>query len=160
MKNSRSIDDLIPPARERFARFLGACQVDPWLVANGITVILTSTLRDFEAQADLYAQGRTKPGKIVTRAKPGQSWHNYGLAADVLPLRHGKPVWGTDGDGIDDSPADDERDDLEVWQTIGKLGERAGLEWAGRWPNFREFPHFQYTGGLTLADLQVGKVPT
>lgn len=157
MKNSRSISDLHPAARRRVADFLEACDEDPWLQANGITVILTSTLRDHAAQADLYAQGRTKPGKIVTRAKPGQSWHNWGLAADVLPLRHGKPVWGTSGDGIDDDPSDDDRDDLEVWQRLGAIGKYCGLEWAGDWKEFREFPHFQYTGGLTLADLQAGR---
>jgi peptidoglycan L-alanyl-D-glutamate endopeptidase CwlK len=145
--NSRSLDDLIEPARARFVQFLKACAVDPWLVGNGVTVIITSTLRDLDAQAELYAQGRTKPGKIVTNAKPGESWHNFACAGDVMPLRHGKPVWGTKGD------------DLEVWQTIGKVGLRCGLEWAGNWKTFKEYPHFQYTGGLTLADMRSGKVP-
>lgn len=160
MRNSRNIADLIEPARSRFDRFLHACVVDPWLVGNGITVIVTSTLRDMEAQAELYAQGRTKPGKIVTKAKPGESWHNYACAGDVLPLRYGKPVWGTKGNGIDENPADDGTDDLEVWQTVGKVGLRCGLEWAGNWKEFPEFAHFQYTGGLTLNDLKAGKVPT
>lgn len=98
-------------------------------VANGITVILICTLRDREAQAALFAQGRTTKGKIVTNAKPGESWHEYGCAGDVLPLRHGKPIWGTSGNGIDEDPSDDDKDDLEAWQTVGKLGKRAGLEW-------------------------------
>jgi hypothetical protein len=41
---------------------------------------ITDTLRTFQEQEMLYANGRTKPGKIVTKAKPGQSYHNYGLA--------------------------------------------------------------------------------
>jgi peptidoglycan L-alanyl-D-glutamate endopeptidase CwlK len=43
-----------------------------------------------------------------------------------------------------------------VWQEVGRLGKAAGLEWAGDWKRFREYPHFQYTGGLTLAQLQQG----
>jgi peptidoglycan L-alanyl-D-glutamate endopeptidase CwlK len=39
---------------------------------------------------------------------------------------------------------------------IGKIGESCGLEWAGNWKTFKEFPHFQYTGGLTIAQLQQG----
>jgi peptidoglycan L-alanyl-D-glutamate endopeptidase CwlK len=140
MKNSRSLDDLVPPAAVRARKFLQAAN------DNGIDLLVTSTLRDSEAQAALYAQGRTKPGKIVTNAKPGQSWHNWGCAMDIVPLRNGKPVWGTTTDV-----------DKALWDKVGQLGEQAGLEWAGRWRTFREYAHFQYTGGLKLADLQAGK---
>ncbi len=159
MINSRSLADLLPPARDRFLDFLEACARDPWMVQNGITVIMTSTYRDGQSQNELYAQGRTKPGKIVTNARGGDSIHQYKCAGDVLPLRHGKPVWGTEGDGIDDDPTDDDKDDLEVWQRVGALGKACGLEWAGEWKKFKEFAHFQYTGGLTLNDLKAGKVP-
>ena len=36
----------------------------------------THTLRTFAEQDKLFAQGRTAPGKIVTRARGGQSYHN------------------------------------------------------------------------------------
>lgn len=160
MVNSRDLDDLIPPAKSRFLSLIYSCKVDPWLKANGITLLIISTFRDDEAQANLYAQGRTKPGRIVTKAKPGESWHNWRCAGDVLLLRNGKPIWGTKGNGIDSDPLDDSTDDLEAWQSVGKLGERAGLEWAGRWTGFPELGHFQYTGGLTLSDLRAGKVPS
>lgn len=139
MKNSRSLDDLVPSARMRAKAFLELAKT------YGIDLLVTSTYRDHEAQAELYAQGRTKPGKIVTNAKPGQSWHNWGCALDVVPLRSGKPVWGTTNDA-----------DLALWKEVGRLGKSAGLEWAGEWKRFREFPHFQYTGGYTLVDLQNG----
>ena len=114
----------------------------------GIDLIVTSTYRDLESQAALFAQGRTKPGQIVTNARPGQSWHNWRCAFDVVPIRNGKPVWSTTGP------------DGALWRKVGELGESVGLEWAGRWTGkLREFAHFQYTGGLTLADLQSGKVP-
>lgn len=115
--------------------------------ANGIDLLITSTYRDPAEQDALYAQGRTKPGKKVTNAKGGQSMHNYRLAYDVVPLRNGKAVWGTTGD------------DLVLWNRVGALGKAAGLEWAGDWKSFKEFPHFQWTGGLTLKDLQAGQRP-
>jgi peptidoglycan L-alanyl-D-glutamate endopeptidase CwlK len=141
MKNSRSLDDLLPSVRRRAQAFLDACK------AQGIDILITSTYRDLESQTALYAQGRTAPGNIVTNAKAGQSYHNWHVAFDIVPLRNGKPVWNTSGaDGA-------------LWERIGKIGESAGLEWAGRWKTFREFPHFQYTGGLTLAQLAAGKIP-
>lgn len=135
MINSRSLDDLILPAKVRVQAFLEAAK------KNGIDLLVTSTYRDNASQNALYAQGRTTPGKIVTNAKAGQSWHNYKCAVDVVPIVAGKPRW-------------DVKD--EVWQQVGKLGKAAGLEWAGDWKRFKEYPHFQYTGGLTLAQLQSG----
>ena len=139
MISSRNISDLHPQVAELCRMLIDACE------ANGIQIIVTSTYRDHDSQAELYAQGRTKPGKIVTNAKPGQSFHNWRVAFDVVPMRNGKPVWGTKGD------------DLALWKTIGELGKKIGLEWAGDWKTFKEFAHFQYTGGLTLADFQHGK---
>lgn len=135
MINSRSLDDLLPPVKARVQKFLDSAK------AQGIDLLVTSTYRDNASQDALYAQGRTAPGKIVTNAKAGQSWHNYRCAVDVVPIVAGKPRW-------------DVKD--EVWQKVGALGKTAGLEWAGDWKRFKEYPHFQYTGGLTLAQLQTG----
>jgi len=115
---------------------------------EGIDLLITCTYRDREEQDRLYAQGRTAPGSKVTNAKGGQSFHNYRVAYDVVPMRNGKPVWKTAGE------------DGKLWERIGELGEAQGLEWAGRWKKFREMAHFQYTGGLTLADLQKGALPS
>lgn len=152
MINSRKITDLHPKVAVMAAEFVQQC------AAVGIDVIITSTYRDHEAQAALYAQGRTAPGKKVTNARPGQSWHNWKLAFDFVPLRYGKPVWGTSGNGIDENPADDDKDDLELWMRCAMIAESIGLEWAGRWKSFKEMAHCQYTGGLTLEDLQNGKM--
>lgn len=135
MINSRDLKELLPPVRRRVEAFLAAAK------AAGIDLLVTSTYRDNASQNALYAQGRTAPGRIVTNAKAGQSWHNYRCAVDVVPLRNGKPVW-------------DAKD--PIWQQVGALGKQAGLEWAGDWKRFREYPHFQYTGGLTMAQLAAG----
>jgi len=136
MINSRNLDDLIPPAKKRVELFLSLCKDE------GIDLLVTSTYRDNESQQALYEQGRTTAGKVVTNAKAGDSWHNWRCAVDVVPMVNGKPNW----DGLH-----------PVWDQIGKLGEQAGLEWAGRWRTFKELAHFQYTGGLTLTDLKSGK---
>lgn len=111
----------------------------------GVRLAITSALRTHAEQARLYAQGRTTPGPRVTGAQPGQSWHNYGLAFDVAPLRHGRPHWPND---------------MRLWSQIGELGERLGLEWGGRWKQ-RDLPHFQFRGTppLSLADAARGHRP-
>ena len=135
MINSRSLDELLPQVRVRVDKLIENCK------AAGIDLLVTSTYRDNESQDALYAQGRTQPGKIVTKAKAGQSFHNYRCAVDVVPLVNGKPVW----------------DDTMLWSQIGGLGKQVGLEWAGDWQTFKEYPHFQYTGGKTLKQLQAGE---
>ncbi len=142
MINTRDPEALIPPARSRYYAFKEGCQ------AQGLDFITTSTFRDNESQNALYAQGRTAPGKIITNAKAGESFHNYRCAFDIVPLRNGKPVWGTTGE------------DLVLWKKIAAVAKAHGLEWAAEWKTFKEFCHFQYTGGLTLADLKAGKIPT
>lgn len=166
MLSSRKIDDLATPAKIRALKFFSDTK------AAGFDVLITSTVRDAETQNALYAHGRTREqldaawlfdvqparGPIVTNAKGGDSYHQYACAFDVVPLRHGKPVWGTRGNGIDDDPRDDETDDLELWERLGRIGEACGLDWAGRWKGrLREMAHFQHTGGLTLADFRAGK---
>lgn len=143
MSSSRRLDYLHPAVLPMVERFLASARLE------GIDLLVTCTWRSAEEQARLYAQGRTAPGRIVTRAKPGQSMHNVmlrggqpaSLAVDVVPLRFGKPIW-------------DARDAL--WQEVGDLGQAAGLEWAGRWKRFREFPHFQHPQAARLRRQQEG----
>jgi peptidoglycan L-alanyl-D-glutamate endopeptidase CwlK len=134
-----------------YNKFMDRCRRDVNLLKQGVSVLLTCTYRSAEEQDKLYAQGRTAPGRKVTNARAGKSKHNavdtHGKPAaeafDIVPLRNGKAIWGTSGNGIDDDPTDDDKDDLELWQRIGAHGVSVGLEWAGNWTSFREFPHFQ-----------------
>jgi len=135
---SRLLSDLHPTVQAKCEAHLSACK------AAGIDLLVTCTYRDSETQNALFAQGRTAPGPKVTNARGGQSLHNYRVAYDVVPLRNGKPVWKTTGE------------DGDLWQTVGELGVEHGLEWAGKWKKFREFPHFQYTGGHPLSHFQNG----
>ena len=136
MLNSRDINDLHPYVAKLAVELKGACAL------AGIEIIFTQTLRDSAYQDRLYAQGRTEPGKIVTNARGGQSMHNFGLAFDVVPLdSNHQPIWD------DKSP---------LWAKIGQLGKDLGLEWGGDWTSLKDKPHFQYTEGLTLAQLRAG----
>jgi peptidoglycan L-alanyl-D-glutamate endopeptidase CwlK len=143
--SSRKITDCHPSLQSLVYDFLKSCE------KAGVELLITTTWRSPEEQDALYAQGRTKPGKRVTNAKAGQSAHNFvlhglpaALAIDVVPMRDGKPVWGLSGDGLDENPADDEKDDLELWQKVRKAGESVGLESASRWGgDLVEWPHFQ-----------------
>lgn len=135
MINSRDINDLCNPVLKRATEFLTQCKI------QNIDVLITSTYRDYESQNALYAQGRTTPGKVVTRAKGGESYHNFRCAFDIVPIVNGKPSW----DNAD-----------PIWDKLGNIGSLVGLEWAGNWVKFKEYPHFQYTGGLSLAQLRSG----
>lgn len=110
--------------------------------AAGLPLVVTEGYRSPERQAKLYAQGRTAPGPVVTRAPPGFSMHEYGLAFDVAVLKDGKATWPND---------------LDLWEKIGQLGESVGLEWGGRFKTIVDRPHFQFTGGLRIEDLRAGK---
>jgi len=135
MINSRDINELLPEVKSRVEHFIALCE------DNGIDLLITSTYRDNESQDALYNQGRTTKGYVVTNAKAGESYHNYRCAVDVVPLVGGKPMWDTNN---------------PVWESVAVLGKQAGLEWAGDWKTFKEMAHFQYTGGLTIAQLKEG----
>jgi peptidoglycan L-alanyl-D-glutamate endopeptidase CwlK len=112
----------------------------------------TFTFRTFAEQDALYAQGRTKPGKIVTNAKGGQSYHNYGLAIDIALLVD------KDGNGTFESASWDTKTDFDGdrksdWQEIVAIFKRYGWEWGGDW-KFVDAPHFQKKLGKSIMELQ------
>lgn len=106
------------------------------LAQHGIQVEVVQGLRTFAQQDALFAQGRTRPGPVVTRARGGQSNHNYGLAVDLVPFTNGQPNWNAP---------------LGVWTTIGSEAEKLGLEWGGDWRKFVDKPHVQLPG-LSVAE--------
>ena len=83
------------------------------MIQTGILPLIYTGLRSMEEQAALYAIGRSKPGKIVTKARPGESYHNYGRAFDWVPMKAAPKV------DLFQADWDDE--------TAFKLGERVGI---------------------------------
>lgn len=124
------ITDLHPAMREKVTQFINFLDKK-----HGIKYRITSTGRSIEEQNELYAQGRTTPGKIVTNAKGGQSYHNYKLAIDGVEIKDGKALWTNPN-----------------WDLIGSVGESFGFEWGGRWSK-PDRPHHQLTGGFHHTEL-------
>lgn len=94
-----------------------------------------------QRQAYLYAQGRTRPGIIVTRSGPWASYHQYGLAADLVLHIDGQWSWDTSNPH------------RASWRRMHELGIEAGLE-----PLSWELPHLQIAG-LTIEGLKAGHYP-
>lgn len=101
--------------------------------SQGIVIKVISGMRSYAEQDALYAQGRTKPGKVVTNARAGFSNHNFGLAFDI---------------GIFKGSSDPEKaktfvPESPLYKVIGALGTNLGLEWGGSWTSIKDEPHFQ-----------------
>lgn len=102
---------------------------------------VVSGVRTLEQQRDFYAQGRTKPGKIVTWTMNSRHFlqsDGYGHAYDVAPYYNGAIQWN----------------DIEASNFLATLHLRAALElgvsleWGGHWPEKqRDRPHFQLKKG-------------
>lgn len=93
-------------------------------------------MRGYGFLADVIEEVGPCSGPHVTNAAPGQSWHNYGLAFDAVPVVGGRLDWTVAGK-YEDTGLQRE------WAIYGEECERAGLLWAGRWKTFREYPHAQ-----------------
>lgn len=109
-------------------------------------------LRTIAEQNIIYAQGRTKPGKIVTNAKGGSSFHNYGLAIDFALL------YDRDGSGNYeaiswDTTKDIDKDGQADWMEVVRVFRNAGYEWGGDWKTLKDLPHLQKTFGYTWQHL-------
>lgn len=97
---------------------------------TGLTWIITSGRRSMAEQTAIYAQGRTTPGPIVTRAGAGDSAHNFGEAADLAPLAaDGEAIWWNAPDGY--------------WEAMGAIAQAHGLVWGGIFKTIKDFPHIE-----------------
>lgn len=140
-RSESNIATLDPMAQEKFRRFL--------LLANataatfGCSYVMIGGNRTYAEQDALYAQGRTKPGNIITNAKGGQSDHNFGIAGDMGVFR-GKAYL----DETDRALA------ARVHKACSMHAEACGLEWGGSWTSFIDLPHYQIKTGLTLAQMR------
>jgi len=112
---------------------------------NNVRIRVVQGLRTFAEQDALYAQGRTKPGPIVTKAKGGLSNHNYGLSFDFCLLNaDGSISWSqmqdADADGIKD------------WMEVVNVFKKNGYDWGGLW-KFKDNPHIEKTFGHSIRTL-------
>jgi hypothetical protein len=126
------LNALHPFFRDRVKELIRRCK------AQGVELAIVETYRTHAKQNEYKAMGRK-----YTNSKGGKSKHQYGLAVDLVPIVKGVAVW----------------DNVLLWRKIGVTGERIGLRWGGRWKKPYDPAHFEWTGGLTSADLAVGSLP-
>jgi len=137
LRSEKNIITLELKAQVLARQFLADVIGIPSLKANGVTVKIISGTRTYAEQSDLYAQGRTRPGRIVTKASAGHSNHNFGIAWDIGLFKG--------SEYLDESP---------LYDDVGKVGKKLGLEWGGDWSSIIDKPHYQLAIGLTIAELR------
>jgi len=153
---SRDLNDLLPQAKTNAEKVIEVCE------QVGFDLLIYCTLRSPQEQAKLYRQSRSWAeiknkmlslkdrgfefiadildevgpctGPHVTNAGPGESWHNYGEAWDAVPLVSGKAAWVYQGAKAE-------------WDAYGECVRQVGMQWAGNWTTFREYPHAQLRPG-------------
>lgn len=117
----RDLTVLHPTLQKKLKKLVKKCE------KKGLYINFSSTHRGKEEQNGLYAQGRTKPGNIVTQVQYPYSNHNWYIAADFY-RNDGKGAYN-DSDGF--------------FTKVGKIAQSVGLEWGGSWKGFQDKPHVQ-----------------
>lgn len=138
MINSRKLSDLRSDVRANAELWLAECK------KQGLTVLVTQTLRDDEYQARLYAQGRTLPGQIVTNSKV-TTFHGRGLALDFCKNIPGGGAY------LDDA----------FFKRAADIAKEMGFSWGGDWRSFPDRPHLQWDdhGRWSGSLLRAGLLP-
>lgn len=126
------LDFIYPPLLEKLLDTIAACN------ARGASYHATHGYRTYGEQMQIWAQGRTNPGKIVTQAKGGESAHNFGLAVDFvrdLDLKAPgiQPGW-----------------DAKHYDVLIEEATKRGLH-SGK--GYKDFPHIGWPGYVSAADL-------
>lgn len=139
-QNSRAIEDLHMAIQQAASDFLARANVALKQVDAGLEVKFISTYRSQAEQDKLYAQGRTKPGQVVTWVRT--SAHNTDLpetptgdseAFDIGVFDRGRYLTGAN------------TRELDLYRKLGPIGEALGLTWGGRWKT-PDYPHYERTG--------------
>lgn len=131
----RELDSLYPYVSRNFLQLQANC------AKIGIRIIPVQTLRTGAYQHSLYELGRTKPGKKVTEADSGHSYHEVAVAIDFCILdEHGRADWG-----------------IPHYKTVGQMAKKLKFEWGGDFKTRLGVPmhddgHIQMSGGLTVAE--------
>ncbi len=117
---------------------------------TNLSVVIHRTLATWEEQDAIYAQGRTKPGIVITNARGGESFHNYGLALDFAIVKPGSNIIDWSG------KCDVDNDQVPDYKEVGTIGEDLGFEWGARFTSMKgDLGHLQMSFGLTIKELQI-----
>jgi peptidoglycan L-alanyl-D-glutamate endopeptidase CwlK len=121
-RSEENIKTLTPKTQIAARKFLAFCK------SKSMDIRIISGTRTYAEQNAIYEQGRSKPGKIVTHSKGGQSNHNFGIAWDIGIFQGGKYIT-----------------DDHAYKAFGELAipNFSDLEWGGNWKSFIDYPHYQ-----------------
>ncbi len=126
-----------------------AAQLKEQCSKQGISILFGECLRTSAEQDALYAQGRTKPGNIVTNARGStySSQHQWGIAVDFYLNMD------VDGDGAKNDDAFN--DSTGLFERVGSIAQAVGLGWGGNWKSIKDLPHLYLPDwGSTTATLK------
>jgi peptidoglycan L-alanyl-D-glutamate endopeptidase CwlK len=112
---------MFPGAWERFLELVKRAR------EAGLNVGIFEAWRSPSRQDELFRKGTTK-------AQAWHSWHNYGLAADIVFIDNDNWSWKKEHD----------------WKKLGEIGKALGLKWGGDWG--WDHPHFEYPIGMKVGD--------
>ncbi len=130
MPADRNLDHLFPAFRRRIEAAM--LNMQAWLDVHrpNHEWRLIEGFRTAKYQQELFAKGRTAPGKIVTYRDgvKTRSNHQSSLAADCVPFHLGKPVWALDA---------------ELWEYWGHCVREQGLDSGGDW-HIPDYPHAEW----------------
>ena len=127
----RNVSQLHPTLQKKVVKLQKEC------LKAGIKIKIGECVRTETEQNALYAKGRTAPGSIVTNAKGNSysSMHQWGVAFDFfLDMDVDK-----DGKKSDDAF----NNATKLFNKVGAIGKKLGLEWGGDWKSIKDLPHFQ-----------------
>lgn len=171
--NTDRLSKLFPALAEKGKQFLADC------FEQGVVVLVTQGLRSFEYQKALFAQGRlplaqvnelmlaagqgkitAKENIVVTKARPGQSYHNFGLAFDIVPIdKSGAAIWNTNDPAwivclkigkLHTGSIDSRLDPAFIAKVVAQdLQLKEGADFK----SIKDIPHFEMTRGVTLETL-------
>lgn len=133
-RSQKELETLHPKIRES--------AIEAWTEAqaampDNVQIVITQGYRTFEESDELYAQGRTKPGLIVTNASAGKSIHNYALAIDFSMITNGKTDWVVG----------------PLWMKVVEIMKKHGWKWGGDFKSIKDYPHFENSYGYTWKQL-------
>jgi len=140
-RSAKNVATLHHKVQQLFRNWIAECQV--LAKVYGYEYKAISGNRTWDEQAKLYSQGRTTAGKIVTNARPGYSNHNFGLAVDMGVFKDGKYLDAA-------RPSESEA----FHRKAADIAKKYDIEWGGDWKTFKDFPHFEYKIGKTLAQMR------
>jgi peptidoglycan L-alanyl-D-glutamate endopeptidase CwlK len=134
-RSERNILTLLPPVQDPAREFIRQ------LHSRGWDFRITSGTRSYAEQDALFKQasnGRDDDGdgrideadEMVTKARGGQSNHNFGIAIDITLFENGKPVW--------ESPH---------YREASAIGKALGFDWGGDWTRIKDLPHYEFRPG-------------